>query len=108
MSTTATVTVEEIPFTPTPTPEDIKPGRRVRLVNISPASLNGLTGTTQTNPNTRATRLDVLLDESSTEFLRRDHRVGNTRKVKVPAPDVTRKLLTRVPNDCMFYAENDS
>ncbi|KNE81393.1 hypothetical protein AB0B04_18830 [Streptomyces xinghaiensis] len=106
MSTTATVTVEEIP--PPPTPEDIKPGRRVRLVNISPASLNGLTGTTQTNSNPRVTRLDVLLDESSTDFLRRDHRVGNTRKIKVPAPDVTRQLLTRIPNDCMFYAESDS
>ncbi|MFE1781577.1 hypothetical protein ACFW9F_03035 [Streptomyces sp. NPDC059506] len=108
MSTTATVTVEEIPPTPTPTPEDIKPGRRVRLVNISPAPLNGLTGTTQTNPNPRVTRLDVLLDESSTEFLRRDHRVGNTRKIKAPTPDVIRQLLTRIPNDCMFYAENDS
>lgn len=107
MSTTATVTVEAIPFTPTPTPENIKPGRRIRVVNIKPASLNGLTGTTQTNPNPRVTRLDVLLDESSTEFLRRDLRVANTR-IKAPAPDVTRHLLTRIPNDCMFYAENDS
>ncbi|MCQ1582740.1 hypothetical protein [Streptomyces parvus] len=108
MSTPATVTVEEIPFTPVPAPEDIKPGRRVRLVNISPTSLNGLTGTTQTNPNPRVTRLDVLLDESSTDFLRRDHRARASSKLKVPAPDVTRKLLTRIPNDCMFYAENDS
>lgn len=44
------MTVEEIPAAPTPEPEDIKPGRRVRLVNISPVCLNGLTGTTQTNP----------------------------------------------------------
>ncbi|MEU6293061.1 hypothetical protein K388_07334 [Streptomyces sp. KhCrAH-43] len=107
--TNATVTVEEIPFTPAPAPEVITPGRRVRLVGISPACLNGLTGTTQANPASRATtRLDVLLDESSTEFLRRDHRVHNTRKVKVPAPDVTQQLLTGVPTDCMFYAENDN
>ena len=104
----ATVTVEEIPFTPTPTPETIKPGRRVRLVNIKPASFNGLTGTTQTNPNPRVTRLDVLLDESSTELLRRDHRARASSTIKVPAPDVTRQLLTRIPNVCMFYAENDS
>ncbi|WP_031102300.1 hypothetical protein [Streptomyces sp. NRRL S-1896] len=105
--TNATVTVEEIPLTPEP--EVIKPGRRVRLVRISPACLNGLTGTTQTDPDSRATtRLDVLLDESSTEFLRRDHRVGNTRKVNVPAPDVTRHLLPGIPTACMFYAENDS
>ncbi|MFI6278042.1 hypothetical protein [Streptomyces sp. NPDC050988] len=102
------VTVEEIPLTPVPTQEDIKPGRRVRLVNISPASLNGLTGTTQTNPSSRVTRLDVLLDESSTDFLRRDHRARASSKITVPAPDVTRELLTRIPNDCMFYAENDS
>ncbi|MFF7858737.1 hypothetical protein [Streptomyces sp. NPDC007904] len=109
MSTTATVTVEEIPLTPAPTPEAIKPGRRVRLVNIGPVCLNGLTGTTQANPASRATtRLDVLLDESSTEFLRRDHRVHNTRKIKVPAPDVTRQLLHGIPTACMFYAENDS
>ncbi|MFF9158357.1 hypothetical protein ACF1AB_39725 [Streptomyces sp. NPDC014846] len=108
MSSTANVTVEEISLTPAPQREDIQPGRRVRLVNISPASLNGLTGTTQVNANGRVTRLDVLLDESSTEFLRRDHRVGNTRKVKAPAADVARKLVPRVPNDCMFYAESDS
>ncbi|MET8816390.1 hypothetical protein ABZW47_30870 [Streptomyces sp. NPDC004549] len=104
-----TVTIEEIPVTPAPEPENITPGRRVRLVSISPVCLNGLTGTTQINPSSRATtRLDVLLDESSTEFLRRDHRVGNTRKVKVPGPDVTRQLLNGIPTDCMFYAENDS
>lgn len=109
MPTTATVTVEEIPLTPAPTPETIKPGRRVRLVSISPVCLNGLTGTTQANPASRATtRLDVLLDESSTEFLRRDHRVGSTRRVTVPAPDVPRQLLTGIPTSCMFYAENDS
>lgn len=102
-----TVTVEETPLTPAP--EDIKPGRRVRLVSITPACLNGLTGTTQANPASRATtRLDVLLDESSTEFLRRDHRVRNTRMVEVPGPDVTRQLLNRIPTACMFYAENDS
>ncbi|MGW3932954.1 hypothetical protein ACWECC_33405 [Streptomyces microflavus] len=104
-----TVTVEDIPFTATPMPENIEPGRRVRLVGISPVCLNGLTGTTQANPASRATtRLDVLLDESSTEFLRRDHRVNNTRKVKAPGPDVTRHVLPGVPTDCMFYAENDS
>ncbi|MEW2260768.1 hypothetical protein [Streptomyces sp. NPDC047869] len=108
MSSTANVTVEEIPLTPAPALEDIQPGRRVRLVNIKPASLNGLTGTTQRNPSSRVTRLDVLLDESSTVFLRRDLRVAGTRKLKAPAPDVTRKLLPRVPNECMFYAENDS
>lgn len=109
MSTSATVTVEDIPTTPAPLPEDITPGRRVRLVNISPVCLNGLTGITQANPTSRATtRLDVLLDESSTEYLRRDHRVGNTRKVKVPAPDVTRHLLPGIPMGCMFRAENDS
>lgn len=88
MSTTANVTVEEIPLTPAPRRENIQPGRRVRLVNISPVCLNGLTGTTQRNPHSRATtRLDVLLDESSTEiFLRRDPRVANTRKVKAPRP----------------------
>ncbi|MFF8595269.1 hypothetical protein ACF061_28290 [Streptomyces sp. NPDC015220] len=80
-----TVTAEEIPFTPAPTPEDIKPGRRVRLVDIKSACLNGLTGTTQLNPNPRVTRLDVLLDESSTELLRRDHRVGNTNKINTSA-----------------------
>jgi hypothetical protein len=89
-------------------PENIKPGRRVRLVNISPASWNGLTGTTQTNPNSRVTRLDVLLDESSTEFLRRDYRAHGSSRVKVPGPDVTRHVISRIPNDCMFYAENDS
>ncbi|MGW3335758.1 hypothetical protein ACWDF9_35070 [Streptomyces rubiginosohelvolus] len=111
MSTATTATVEDIPYNPVPTPvhENIEPGRRVRLVNIkSPASWNGLTGTTQTNPNPRVTRLDVLLDESSTEFLRRDYRAHDNRRVKVPAPDITRKLLTRIPNVCMFYAENDS
>ncbi|MFC9117891.1 hypothetical protein ACFTWN_31725 [Streptomyces sp. NPDC057092] len=104
-----TVTVEEVPLTPAPAPEDIKPGRRVRLVGISPACLNGLTGITQADPASRATtRLDVLLDESSTEFLRRDPRVHNTRKVKVPGPDVTRQLLRGIPTGGMFYAENDS
>ncbi|MFJ6650782.1 hypothetical protein ACIQPS_34720 [Streptomyces sp. NPDC091290] len=104
-----TVTVEDVPLTPAPAPEDIKPGRRVRLVSISPACLNGLTGITQADPASRATtRLDVLLDESSTEFLRRDHRVHNTRKVKVPGPDVTRQLLRGIPTGGMFYAENDS
>ncbi|MFF3959678.1 hypothetical protein ACFYY1_41890 [Streptomyces sp. NPDC001890] len=103
-----TATVENIPFTPTPVPENIEPGRRVRLVNISPASWNGLTGTTQTNPNNRVTRLDVLLDESSTEFLRRDYRAHGSSMVKVPAPDTTRHVIPRIPNGCMFYAENDS
>ncbi|MFJ5951412.1 hypothetical protein [Streptomyces noursei] len=102
-----TVTVEEIPLAPAP--QDIKPGRRVRIFNISPACLNGLTGITQANPTSRATtRLDVLLDESSTELLRRDTRVGKTRKTKVPGPDVTRQLLNGIPTACMFYAENDS
>ncbi|MFF9607864.1 hypothetical protein ACF1GY_37375 [Streptomyces sp. NPDC014684] len=108
MRSPVNVTVEEIPLTPAPALEAIEPGRRVRLVNIKPASLNGLIGTTQRNPSSRVTRLDVLLDESSTEFLRRDLRVGNTRNIKAPAADVTRKLLPRVPNECMFYAENDS
>ncbi|MFG2767814.1 hypothetical protein [Streptomyces rubiginosohelvolus] len=106
-----TATVVDIPYTPVPTPvhEHVEPGRRVRLVNIkSPASWNGLTGTTQTNPSPRVTRLDVLLDESSTEFLRRDFRAHDNRRVTVPGPDTTRIVVPRIPNDCMFYAENDS
>ncbi|WP_405416416.1 hypothetical protein [Streptomyces rubiginosohelvolus] len=105
-----TATVVDIPYTPvpTPTPVTIEPGRRVRLVNLTPVSWNGLTGITQTNPNSRVTRLDVLLDESSTEFLRRDVRAQDNRRVTVPGPDVTRIVVPRIPNDCMFYAENDS
>lgn len=114
MSSTVNVTVEDIPFTPIPAPQVIEPGRRVRLVNLTSASLNGLTGTTQAIPSNRVSkratvpRLDVLLDESSTDFLRRDFRVGNNRKITAPAPDLTRKLVTGVPTDSMFYAENDS
>ncbi|MFF9607436.1 hypothetical protein ACF1GY_35035 [Streptomyces sp. NPDC014684] len=85
MSNIANVTVEESPLTPAPVVEDIESGRRVRLVNIKPASPNGLTGTTQANRSSRVTRLDVLLDESSTEFLRRDRRVAGTRMIKAPA-----------------------
>ncbi|MFJ9819972.1 hypothetical protein ACIRU3_32840 [Streptomyces sp. NPDC101151] len=48
-----TVSVEEIPVAPTPARENITPGRRVRLVNISPVCLNGLTGITQANPASR-------------------------------------------------------
>ncbi len=37
-----TVTVEEIALTPAPTRENITPGRRVPLINISPVRPNGL------------------------------------------------------------------
>ncbi|MEU9420971.1 hypothetical protein [Streptomyces sp. NPDC048272] len=104
----ANVTIVEIPTTTAPTAQTITPGNRVRLISITPVYLANLTGTTQATTGRSKARLDVLLDESSTEALRRDHRVDNTNRVKRPAPDMRRKLLHGIPTDCMILAENDS
>jgi len=110
MTNSPAVTVEEIPLTPTPQTQAITPDRRVRLIGISPACLINLTGTTQPLPphSRSTTRLNVLLDESSTEALRQDGRVDNTKRIKRPGPDVSRLLLDAVPTVCMMLAENDS
>ncbi|MEU6104505.1 hypothetical protein [Streptomyces flaveolus] len=112
MDSTTTVTVEDIPFTPTPEtpPTNITPGRRIRLIRITPVCLTNLTGTTQALPgrSRSKTRFDVLLDESSTQALRQDRRVDNTNRVDRPAPGIERFLLHGIPTACMLLAENDS
>ncbi|MFJ5635248.1 hypothetical protein ACIQF5_21755 [Streptomyces goshikiensis] len=108
MSDASNVTIVEIPTTTAPTPQTITPGCRVRLVSITPVCLVNLTGTTQATTSRSKTRLDVLLDESSTEARRRDHRVDSTNKVSRPAPDEQRTLLRDIPTGCMLLADNDS
>ncbi|WP_330342640.1 hypothetical protein [Streptomyces sp. NBC_00557] len=90
--------------------DEITPGRRVRLIRISPVCMANLTGTVQPHATGKKTtgRADVLLDESSTEALRRDHRVENTRRATRPADDVKRHLLPSIPLDCMILADHDS
>ncbi|MGX1886790.1 hypothetical protein [Streptomyces sp. NPDC055287] len=110
---TPTVTVEDLPLTPAAPAGpagSITPGRRVRLIHIKPVCLANLTGTTMPLPagSRSTTRLDVLLDESSTEALRQDYRVDNTNKVKRPGPDVKRFRLHGIPTGSMILAENDS
>jgi len=89
---------------------DITPGRRIRLVGITPVVLINLTGHVQAEAtgNKKTDRLDVLLDESSTEALRRDHRVDNTRRATRPADTTVRQLLTSIPVGCMILADGDS
>ncbi|MEU9593486.1 hypothetical protein AB0D84_27700 [Streptomyces sp. NPDC048193] len=110
MDSTTTVTVEDIPLTPETPSASITPGRRIRLIRITPVCLTNLTGTTQALPDgsRSKTRFDVLLDESSTQALRQDHRVDNTTRIDRPAPNIERFLLHGIPTICMLLAENDS
>ncbi len=75
----------------------IAPGRRARITDIRPAFLAGLTGTVQ-EPNRGATRWHFLLDEESTNALRRDPRTTYT-----VAGDTTRFLLPGkgIPAGCV-------
>lgn len=107
MSGASNVTVSEIPTT-APTAQDVNLGRRVRLIGISPACLKNLTGTTLPSTGHSTSHRDVLLDESSTEALRRDDRADNTRRITRPAPDVKRHLLRDIPTAYMLTADNDS
>lgn len=59
----------------------IAPGRHIKITDIRPAVLAGLTGTVQ-EPNKTRTRWQVLLDEDSTSALRRD-----PRNIKFTVPD---------------------
>ncbi|MFJ5635249.1 hypothetical protein ACIQF5_21760 [Streptomyces goshikiensis] len=106
MSDTPNTTAAEIPTATTA--QAITPGQRVRLIGISPACLKNLTGTTQATTGRSTARLDVLLDESSTEALRRDDRVDNTRKVTRPSPHAKRHLLHGIPTAYLLTADNDS
>lgn len=83
-------------------------GRRIRLIDMSPVCLTNLTGTAQPPTATpKAARFDVLLDPSSTEALRRDHRVDHTSRVDRPAADTTRHRLRSIPAEHMILADND-
>ncbi|MGW2937670.1 hypothetical protein ACWDA7_39000 [Streptomyces sp. NPDC001156] len=88
----------------------IVPGRRVRLVRITPVCMVNLTGIVQAGATgkKKKDRYDVLLDESSTEALRNDPRVDNTRRATRPEPGVLRQLLPFVPIECMILADRDS
>ncbi|MER6851563.1 hypothetical protein AB0A81_27405 [Streptomyces flaveolus] len=75
----------------------ITPGRTARIgTTITPACLRLLTGTVQ-QPNRTRSRFDFLLDEASTERLRRDP--GNTR-FRV-ADGEKRYRLAKVPAACI-------
>lgn len=67
----------------------VRDGAEVTLQGISPKYLNGLTGTVQ--PGRRGQRVDVLLDEESTDRLR-----YASRKIFIPA-ETKRHVLTGVP-----------
>ncbi|MGW3390518.1 hypothetical protein [Streptomyces cinereoruber] len=95
-------TVEDIPFTPAP--EDIKPGRRVRVNSrIRPLVLANLTGTIEDKPSSKPDFTWVMLDESSTQALRQDHRAGSRRP-----SDTTTRVRLHIPTACLMSAENDS
>lgn len=75
----------------------IAPGRTGRIgTTITPACLRLLTGTVQ-QPNRTGSRFDFLLDEASTERLRRDP--SNTRFRF--ADDEKRYRLAKVPAACI-------
>ncbi|MFF1680735.1 hypothetical protein ACFVYG_32445 [Streptomyces sp. NPDC058256] len=89
----------------------IVPGRRVRVaINITPICVAHLTGTTQPSAtgHEKNGRIDVLLDESSTEAMRRDHRVHATRRVTAPDQNTTRHLLTQLPTGSLMLADHDN
>ncbi|MEU1596669.1 hypothetical protein ABZ468_28415 [Streptomyces sp. NPDC005708] len=88
----------------------IVPGRRVRLVRITPVCMVNLTGIVQADATgkRKTNRYDVLLDESSTQALRQDPRVDNTHRATRPEPGVLRQLVTSVPTKCMILADRDS
>ncbi|WP_406469829.1 hypothetical protein [Streptomyces sp. NBC_01615] len=76
----------------------ITPGRTGRIsTGITPACLRLLTGTVQ-QPNRTGTRFDFLLDEASTERLRRDPNNGSRFRI---ATDETRYRLQKVPASCI-------
>ncbi|MGW9033229.1 hypothetical protein ACWGQ5_56985 [Streptomyces sp. NPDC055722] len=88
----------------------IVPGRRVRLVRNTPVCMVNLTGIVQADATgkKKKDRYDVLLDESSTEALRNDPRVDNTRRAERPEPGVLRQLVPSIPIECMILADRDS
>ncbi|MGW2863396.1 hypothetical protein [Streptomyces sp. NPDC001205] len=70
----------------------ITPGRRARITAIRPVFLAGLTGTVQ-EPNRGATRWQFLLDEDSTNALRRDPRAtftvpDDTARFRIPGKGI--------------------
>jgi hypothetical protein len=76
----------------------ITPGRTGRITaTIRPACLRLLTGTVQ-QPNRTGTRFDFLLDEASTERLRRDPNNGTRFRI---AKDEKRYRLAKVPASCI-------
>ncbi|MFJ3097891.1 hypothetical protein [Streptomyces hydrogenans] len=79
-------------------------GMKVRIVDIRPVVLKGLTGTVQ-QPNRTRSRWTVLLDEESTQRLR--YHPNNTRW-NIPA-STTRFLLpgTGVPVGCLQPLEGE-
>lgn len=91
--------------------QEIVPGRRVRIaINITPICVAHLTGTTQPSStgHEKAGRIDVLLDETSTEAMRRDHRVLATRRVTGPDENTKRHLLRQMPTGSLLLADHDS
>ncbi|MEU6071891.1 hypothetical protein ABZ864_47610 [Streptomyces sp. NPDC047082] len=80
------------------------PGRRARIdSSVSPLVLANLTGTIEDEPSSKPGFCYLLLDESSTEALRRDHRAGRRR----PAAATKRQRL-HIPTDCLMLADHDS
>ncbi|WP_369383296.1 hypothetical protein [Streptomyces sp. cg36] len=75
----------------------ILPGRTARIdTTIRPACLRRLTGTVG-QPNSTGSRFDFVLDEDSTEQLRRDP--NNTRFTV--REDQTRYRISKVPAACI-------
>ncbi|WP_326757330.1 hypothetical protein OHB35_53245 [Streptomyces phaeochromogenes] len=75
----------------------IIPGRTGRIDStITRACLRLLTGTVQ-QPNRTGSRFDILLDEASTDRLRRDP--SNTR-YRIPEGEA-RFLLAKIPAECI-------
>ncbi|MEU7031595.1 hypothetical protein AB0A60_33470 [Streptomyces sp. NPDC046275] len=80
------------------------PGRRVRVdSSVTPLVLANLTGTIEEEPSSKPGFAHMLLDESSTQALRRDHRAGRRRP---PATTTRARLL--IPTACLLLADHDS